>query len=262
LRRGIKPDFANKEVRLTGSGTLSLSGAGSLIRTAENQTFIIDGPTLQGISGNDTSLVYIAGGGAVELQNGGITGNEICEGNGGGVYVDGGSFTMTDGNISGNTANYGNPDVEGRVIGNGGGVYPASGNFTMNNGKISGNNANYGKPDVEGYGGGVYLADGNFTMNNGEISGNTTGDGDGSGGGVCITYGNFAMNNGKISGNKAGGVGGGVLIYWGNFNMTGGVIYGTNADAPLKNTAVSGAAVYISSPETAKEDTITQYPYP
>jgi hypothetical protein len=80
---------AYKEVQLTGGGTMSLASTGSLIRTAENQTFIIDGPTLQGRLGNNTSLVYIAENGAVELRNGGIIGNEIYEGNGGGVYVDG-----------------------------------------------------------------------------------------------------------------------------------------------------------------------------
>jgi hypothetical protein len=51
-----------KEVRLTGTGTISLepTGAnGSLIRTAEYQTFVIDGPTLQGKADNNAALVYI-----------------------------------------------------------------------------------------------------------------------------------------------------------------------------------------------------------
>jgi hypothetical protein len=67
------------------------------------------------------------------------------------------------------------------------------------------------------------------------------------------------MKSGVISGNKADGAGGGVFIDWGNFSMTAGVLYGTNADAPLKNTATSGAAVYKEG--NTKETTISTYPY-
>jgi hypothetical protein len=147
-----------KEVRLTGSGTLSLSSGsnGSLIWTAANQTFIIDGPTLQGKSGNYTSLVTIVGNSAVELRNGYIKGNTT--GNGGGVYVYEGNFTMTGGEISGNTAdNYG------------GGVAVYGGTFTMNGGNISGNAANN---YMSSNGGGVYVSnDSNFTMTGGVIYG-------------------------------------------------------------------------------------------
>jgi uncharacterized protein YjdB len=171
-----------KEVRLTGSGTMSLLSASSLIRTAANQTFIIDGPTLQGTSGNNASLVYIAGG-AVEFHSGYIKNNN--NGNsygGGGVYVAGGNFTMTGGEISDNNA-----------FVDGGGVHVAGGNFTMTGGEISGNSALFG--------GGVWVDDGgNFTMNNGVISGNNAGD---VGGGVYVYSGNFTMNNGTIYGDDA-----------------------------------------------------------
>ena len=68
---------------------------------------------------------------------------------GGGVVVSGGTFTMTGGNIAGNT-------------GSGGGVYLSKdGAFTMTGGKITGNAAYRG--------GGVYVNNGTF-----ELSGNPT----------------------------------------------------------------------------------------
>jgi uncharacterized protein YjdB len=258
-----------KEVRLTGSETVSLSSNGSLIRAAANQTFIIDGPTLQGKDGNNNSLVYI-GDGAVELQNGEIIGNTVSNGNGGGVYVGGGIFTMTGGKISGNAAssngggvfivNNGNFTMTGgKISGNtvsssGGGVHVSyNGNFMMNNGEISGNTA------ADGIGGGVYVYYGNFTMSNGKICSNTASLGDG--GGVCVDYvGNFTMSNGEISSNHAGNLGGGVYII-GNFTMTDGVIYGNNADpASLKNTAALGGAAVYNISGNNKDTTIYKYP--
>jgi hypothetical protein len=144
-----------KEVHLTGDGTISLSSNGSLIRTAANQNFIIDGPTLQGRNGNTTSLVYIAGNSAVELQTGKISGNRHNNADGGGVYIDHGNFTMSGGEISGNTIG---------SNGDGGGVYSNYGNFTMSGGEISLN-------DAPTYGGGVYINNGNFTMSGGAIYG-------------------------------------------------------------------------------------------
>jgi uncharacterized protein YjdB len=135
-----------KEVRLTGgSGTPSLESknGGSLIWTAANQTFIIDGPTLQGISGSSIPIVVIQDG-AVELHSGCITGNV----SGGGVVVYNGNFTMTGGEISGNTAYMG------------GGVAVNGGNFEMTGDFI------YGQDDPDrsnnaSSGAAVYNASGN-----------------------------------------------------------------------------------------------------
>ncbi|MDR1149515.1 MAG: hypothetical protein LBK66_12885 [Spirochaetaceae bacterium] len=140
---------------------MSLSGTGRLIQTAATQTFIIDGPTLQGISGNNTSLVYIADNSAVELRSGYIKGNTRSSfaSVGGGVYVRYSSnFTMTGGEISGNTA----ADLAG-------GVFILNGNFKMTGGGISSNNTG-------GAGGGVYIYNGNFSMTGGFIYGSGSGD--------------------------------------------------------------------------------------
>jgi hypothetical protein len=79
------------------------------------------------------------------MNVGTISGNTA--GDGGGVYVAGGTFTMSGGAVSSNqsTSNYG------------GGVYVASGAFNMSgNAAVTGNQATTG--------GGVYVYDGSFTM--------------------------------------------------------------------------------------------------
>jgi uncharacterized repeat protein (TIGR02543 family) len=201
---------AYKEIRLTGTGKLECSG-GSLIRTAANQTFIIDGPTL--IGGGGAPLVYIVANSSVKLQSGSIEGNTYS-GSGGGVYVLG-SFTMTGGTVRGNSATYGG----GVLVANGG-------SFMMSGGTISGNSASSGGGvhvySVSGYVGG------SFTMNGGTISGNAAIQG----GGVYVGYySSGASNNGRFTMNK-------------------GTIYGSSADELLANSASStsnGAAVWSSS---------------
>ena len=77
---------------------------------------------------------------------------------GGGVYVDGGTYTMNSGTISGNTASN-----------DGGGVYIygiGATSFKMNAGTITGNTAS-------GNGGGVCDQNGKFTQTGGTVSGNT-----------------------------------------------------------------------------------------
>jgi hypothetical protein len=158
---------------------------------------------------------------------------------GGGVYISGGTnsgtFTMTGGTISNNTAH------------EGGGVYNG-GAFTMNSGTISGNSASGSN---SGSGGGVYTGTnmgGTFTMYGGTIGGNTASI---FGGGVYAS-GSFAMEDGTISGNSATR-GGGVYVYGTgtSFTKAAGIIYGSNTtDASLRNRATDGGAgnaVYVVS---------------
>jgi hypothetical protein len=218
-----------KKVQLTGGGKVTLSSPGSIIQTATDQTFIINGPTLVGKDNNNRSVVYLNSGSA-ELTSGTISGN-TTESQGGGVYVtgSGASFTMSGGTISGNKATQG------------GGVYvnDNSASFTMSstttsNGTISGNTASSG--------GGVYIANGTFTMSGGgggmTISGNTASSG---GGGVNIDKGTFMMTgNDKISDNKAT-TGGGVFVGpYGTFTMSNGTISGNTASGRY-----GGGGVYV-----------------
>jgi hypothetical protein len=144
-------------------GTLTLGGTG-------------DGKII--IKGNDTanndSLITVSGN---LIMNKGVTlnGNTTAAPHppdgtigGGGVYIGtGGSFTMNDGTISGNTTS-----------GHGGGVRVWNGTFTMNGGTISGNTANIG--------GGVRVStSATFYMYGGTISNNIATK---SGGGSEVSY--------------------------------------------------------------------------
>lgn len=96
-------------------------------------------------------------------------------GGGGGVYVDGGTFTMNDSaKIEGNTV-AGNSDSNNRYMR--GGVYVGeSGTFEMNgNASVTGNTASNG----DGDGGGVHLYGGTFTVSgNVKITDNKKGSSD------------------------------------------------------------------------------------
>jgi hypothetical protein len=119
-----------------------------------------------------------------------MSGGEISN-NGGGVGNDG-TFTMTNGVITGNTAR----------SNNGGGVRNG-GTFSMSGGEIS-NNIITGNV---GGGGGVWTS-GTFTMTGGEISKNTATNG----GGIYVDNGNFNLYSGKITGNTATRNGGGCWV--------------------------------------------------
>jgi hypothetical protein len=185
----------NVTVRLTGGTvmrTISLSGNGSLFTVRSDVHLVLDkNITLRGHSENTGPLVSV-GYGTLEMRDGSfITGNTASYYYyAGGVYVYGGTFTMSGGEISGNTAY------------SGGGVYVNDGTFTMSGGEISGNTAYYS-------GGGVCVSsDGTFTMSGGEISGNTSSSSsyNSGGGGVYVNgVGTFTKTgNGTIYGYTAG----------------------------------------------------------
>ncbi|MDR1324712.1 MAG: right-handed parallel beta-helix repeat-containing protein, partial [Treponema sp.] len=228
-------DGKTVSVTLEGEGaerTVSLSSNGSLFTVGKGVTLkLADNITLLGKSSNNAALVMVHSGGALEMNAGSkISGNATTSDCGSGVRVEGGTFTMYGGEISGNSASSW-----------GGGVFIYNGAFIMHDGIISGNSS----PN----GGGVHLSDKcTFTMKGGTISGNTTST---HGGGVYLlpsTTNSFIMEGGIISGNTASGNGGGVWV-GGTFTKSGGTIYGADASDGLKNTAESndGHAVYVAA---------------
>jgi hypothetical protein len=178
-------------------------------KTADESANKLDG-------GNSRRVLYIENV-RVALEAGlTLTGGNPGNGDGGGVYVDDGSFAMSGGTISGNTA--------AGTYGRGGGVYVDGGSFAMSGGTISGNSAT----GYNGIGGGVVVSSGSFTMSGGTISGNTTTSSNG--GGVHFSSsGSFIKSGGTVYGDTKEG--------------------GGPEDPPLKNTAGSGNghAAYVSS---------------
>jgi uncharacterized repeat protein (TIGR02543 family) len=217
----------------SGEKTLSLSK----LSIGSNVSLVLEeNVTLEGLdSGN--RLVQIDSGGSFTLEEG----SKVHGNTGGGVSVSG-TFTMSGGAISGNTASYG------------GGVYVySSGTFTMSGGAISGNSSSSSSS-----GGGVYVNGGTFTMSGGAISGNSSSY---YGGGVFVNAGTFTMSGGDISDNSSSYYGGGVYVSNnGTFTkQSGSIIYGSNASVGLKNSASSGDghAVYVGgSPVKLRNSTV------
>jgi uncharacterized repeat protein (TIGR02543 family) len=268
-------------ITLVGEGaerTLNLSSKGSLFTLESGVTLKLgDNITLEGRSDNTASLVKVNDGGELEMNDGSkISGNSSTT-NGGGVSVgSNGAFTMNGGEISGNTASGGS--------GRGGGVYINGGTFTLTDGTISNNHTTQSGSGATYGGGGVFVTgDGTFEMSGGVVSGNSSHY---DGGGVMVYGATFRMTGGAVSGNSAT-YGGGVYIYNATFTMTGGavsgnsagtrgagmyiksgtftkasgsVIYGSDADGALKNTATTsdGHAVYVETGVKKRDSTVEE----
>jgi hypothetical protein len=119
----------------TAERVIQLSGSGSLFRVNNSGvTLVLDqNITLRGHSANNAPLVFVANGSLKMYAGAKITGNTSSSSSyGGGVYVSGGTFTMSGGEISGNTSSYG------------GGVYVDGGTFALkDDGKVAVNNPVY-----------------------------------------------------------------------------------------------------------------------
>ena len=209
--------------------------------------------TVNNINGSSGGGVYVNGG-TFEMHNSAsVTGNKATNGtlNGGGVYVNGsGTFAMNNSaSVSGNTANQG------------GGVYVESGTFNMNDGKISGNKAKNDKASNDTNGGGVFVnKSGTFNMNDGAISDNKATNSDESnttyGGGVYVSGGTFTMNGwaSSVSKNTAKN-GGGVSVSSGTFNMNDGKISGNTGNGVFVH---DNATFTVSNTPTVTGNTITK----
>jgi len=146
---------------LTGSGSDILNanyGTGSgynsnyhqIFKVYHGVDFSLKGLTLKGADSGTRGGGAIYTEGKVEMANCVITENKASGANGGGIFIDKGTFTMIGGEIKNNKT---------KVSGEGGGVYINGGIFTMIGGLIKENNK-----DINSKGKGVYVAGGSFTM--------------------------------------------------------------------------------------------------
>ena len=167
---------------------------------------------------------------SVTVTGGIISENTAKDGNGGGIYMPGGAFTIEGGSISNNKAKVAEGSIASSLSGNGGGIAITNGTFTIldENFTISDNVADH-------YGGGLYVSNnnstsiafkgGNFKKNSAYAGGGACVDGpvtlavEGSnfeentakvGGGICLTGGISSDNkatmtykSGRISKNVA-----------------------------------------------------------
>ena len=193
-------------------------------------------------------------GGTFTISSGEISGN-IARYSGGGVFMyntgsGDGTFTMSGGEISGNVA-YANGVDNPR---GGGGVFVSGGyeGFVMTGGTIISNSV---QSSSSAYGGGVCVyGSATNTISGGMISGNfvTTTASENVwtfGGGVFVDKSTFAMTGGEISGNWSSKSGGGVCVRGDErhlFMMSGGAISG-NAAYCIGMNGLGGGGVFVNS---------------
>ena len=221
--------------------------------------------------------VLATGQNAKFIMNGGTVDGNIAAGYGGGVCVsDGAEFVMNEGaSVVNNTSREEGNDC---TIGCGGGVLVNGATFTMKGGSIAGNHSyavdswNYGALVHNIGGGGVCVyEDGNFEMQNGTIENNDAIVGGGVY--VCATSTGFDMKGGNITGNHAESEGNGVYMIFVNcenrtgFQMSGTAIIDANNDVYLDNNSSYiqvGAFTFENETEITKVATITpaSYSYP
>jgi len=237
----LKGDNVNRTIRLSSNG--------AMFTVRPNVTFILENNiTLQGHNGNNNNIVNVEGGTFRMNTGSAIIGNSSY----GGVYVGSGTFEMTDGIISGNgrstsfmgggvdvrgTFNMSGGTITGNTASKGGGVY-VNGTFNMTGGNISGNRA--------AKGGGVYRGSrGKFTMRGGTVAGNTANE---NGGGICVEGGYgavFTKTGGIITGYKDDQSNGNVVRdFDGVLARKGHAVY---IDDVRRKEATAGTGVNLSS---------------
>ena len=187
--------------------------AGPAFRVEQGAALILDGSF-------NFSCFRIAKGsfaevnGAMTLNGGTITRMSLSGSDMGAITVDGGSFTMGNGELS---------SISASSSANCGAVYVKNGGkFAMNGGKIT------GCMFKNQYSGAVALADGTMTMTDGTISGNTASEYNAAGGVLVNGTSSLAMSGGTIADNTAKRGGGVCVRENGTFTMSGGTISGNS----------------------------------
>jgi hypothetical protein len=277
--------------KMTGTGTKTIGfntavTGGGIYQQGTGDLTIVEGAVICGnkATGGSGGGICFDSYGILSME-GGIIGGSAADENtalaGGGVYVSGGDFTMSAGEISYNR-------ITGS-IGSGGGVFVYTGDFSMTGSAakiISHNSAinqgggifiegrtlaivsgavissNDARGVGEGMGGGIYVGGTtDATMSGGIIGGSIPADGNTgnyAGGGLYIyDSASFTLSgDGTISYNTAAYFGNGVLVN-GTFIMSGDAVVNANNDVYLKDTT---KRITIGAALTAVDDAATITP--
>lgn len=191
---------------IQGSGTVTGNGGAIWMSSSDsNNALTLTGGTIRGFTATDGGGVYVSGG-SFEMSDGTISACNAANA-GGGVYVLSGSFEMSGGSIEDCTA------YEGAGVK----VYPSSGktaSFSMTGGEIKNCNTN---------GVSIYAIGGTseFSMSGGTIE-------DNSGFGVWVDNGSAVMSGGSVKGSER------YDIY-----------IGSRAALTVKNTQVGGTVLNL-----------------
>ena len=230
-----------------GSYYLTQSVSGDWTVPTGEVNLCLNGQTING-------KITIGSGAKLTLTDCTGTGKLQGSRSGSGVSINGGTFNLYGGTITG--------FVNGVEIGSHNDIKTGS-SFTMYGGAITSNEAG------SSAGGGVFLIGTtnsnvtapSFTMHGGTISNNTAGASDGGGGGVYVGEKcSFTMDGGTITGNTAtAGNGGGIYIHFnaGNVSISNATITGNKASATGDTRYGHGGGIYSERGVTVKNVTIT-----
>ena len=220
----------SESITISGNHTITRDGSfnGTMISVSSTGSLTIDGPVIDGEnkgSGSFVPLIIANSGSEVILVSGSIQNNGST-----GIYLNGATFVMNGGSVSGNSAIGGSPDGldgggirsyystveinDGSISGNtadrsGAAICAIGGNVEINGGTISGNVAvPYSVDDNTTYGAGgiVYVECGSLSISGGEIVDNTVYETNTTGNSAIILFGDNStsgkVSGGTVSGNK------------------------------------------------------------
>ena len=171
-----------KDCKVNGDGVILVYG---------ESKFIMDGGTISGCEADAGGGLYATNGSTININSGIISKCTAQADNGGGLYADNSTITISGGTISGCKGVWG------------GGLYAEkSSTVNINNGTISGCTA--------GAGGGLYVVGSTLNIKGGTISECFVSD-TGKGGGLFADQSTLTISGGTIKGNKAA-YGGGVAL--------------------------------------------------
>ena len=187
-----------------------------------------------------------------------VTGNTATTGNGGAIWVNDGSVSVSGGSLSNNKAENGlggavyavsapvtvseTAEVKSNTAKEGGAIYAGSGAVTVSGGTVGGEST--GNKATDGRGGAIYAGSGAVTVSGGTVTYNTANAGSsdalyaGSGGAVYAGSGNVTVSGGSLSNNTAGTDGGAVCAVSGTITVS--VPEGGTAPTIQGNTATAG----------------------
>lgn len=193
------------------NAAFSACGYGGAVYVAKG-TYTLQSGSVTNCSAPQNGIIYIANNSGAEftMTQGEISGNTSKNGT---IYQAGGTMTLAGGSITGNTCT----ESGGGVYQNGGSSLLLGNTHASQDVVISGNKAANGA--------GWYINNGNCLMRGGNITGNKATK---RGGGVCQSNGTLTVNGGDITTNNAP-EGGGLCHSGGTFNFQGGGLYGNIA---------------------------------
>lgn len=245
----VAGDFGADTITLpAGTYTLSIDGTGEdLAATGDldiNADLTINGDgaasTIIEGDGNDR-VFHVASGSILAINNVTITKGDV-EGDGGGIFNDGGTLTLTGSTISYSISN-------GSLGSTGGGIYNNNGTLTLIGSTISICRARSGTG--MGYGGGIYNLNGTVSLTDGSTIADNTAE-LGAGAGIYNDGGTVILNNSTVRDNVTNGHGGGIYSFNGAATITdstvinnfavwyGGGIYNDGGTMTLTDSTIDG----------------------